>query len=210
MMIWAKTPSALTLMGSRMLTRRLFITGALALVAQPSLALDQSSAKALITRLVDQINVVIDSGQSETGMYLEFEKIFKKFADTSFIAAYAMGADGRRATASQKQSFSNAFTGYLSRRYGARFREFIGGRLEVKNVTKHKRFYEVSTTAYLRGEAPFTVSFHVSDRTGKDLFFNMYIEGVNMLLSERTEIGAMLDRRRGNIDAMIADLHKAG
>jgi phospholipid transport system substrate-binding protein len=29
-------------------------------------------------------------------------------------------------------------------------------------------------------------------------------------LSERTEIGAMLDRRRGNIDAMIADLQKAG
>ena len=197
-------------MGSRMLTRRLFLASTLALVARPSLALDQSSAKALITQLVGQINIVIDSGQSETGMYFEFEKIFKTFADTSFIAAYAMGADGRRASTSQKQSFSNAFTGYLARRYGARFREFIGGRLEVKNVTKHKRFYEVSTTAYLRGEAPFTVSFHVSDRTGKDLFFNMYIEGVNMLLSERTEIGAMLDRRRGNIDAMIADLQKAG
>ena len=38
----------------------------------------------------------------------------------------------------------------------------------------------------------------------------MFIEGINMLLTERTEIGAMLDRRGGNIDAMIADLRKAG
>jgi phospholipid transport system substrate-binding protein len=31
-----------------------------------------------------------------------------------------------------------------------------------------------------------------------------------MLLTERTEIGAMLDKHRGNIDAMIADLRKSG
>jgi phospholipid transport system substrate-binding protein len=50
----------------------------------------------------------------------------------------------------------------------------------------------------------------VSDRSGRDLFFNMFIEGVNMLLAERAEIGAMLDRRGGNIDQMTADLAKAG
>jgi phospholipid transport system substrate-binding protein len=50
----------------------------------------------------------------------------------------------------------------------------------------------------------------VSDRSGQNKFFNMPIEGVNLLLTERTEIGAMLDKRRGNIDALIKDLLKAG
>lgn len=50
----------------------------------------------------------------------------------------------------------------------------------------------------------------MSDRTGRDLFFNMFIEGVNLLLTERTEIGAMIDRNGGNIDAMIANLRNAG
>ena len=31
-----------------------------------------------------------------------------------------------------------------------------------------------------------------------------------MLATERTEIGAMLDRRHGNIDALTADLATAG
>jgi phospholipid transport system substrate-binding protein len=31
-----------------------------------------------------------------------------------------------------------------------------------------------------------------------------------MLLTEREEIGAMLDKRKGNIDQMISDLRKAG
>jgi len=197
------------------LTRRSFslslaaVTGA-ALVPAQLLALTQSSAKKLIDDLVADINKVIASGKSETSMYKDFERIFARYSDTSYIAAYAMGVDGRRATSAQKKQFSKAFQQYISRKYGKRFREFIGGRLEVTGVRKVKSWYEVSTLAHLRGEAPFEVTFHVSERTGKDLFFNMYIEGVNLLLTERTEIGAMLDRRKGDIDKMIADLKRAG
>jgi phospholipid transport system substrate-binding protein len=64
----------------------------------------------------------------------------------------------------------------------------------------------VISTAYLKGESPFEVRWHVSDKAGKSLFFNIIIEGVNMLASERAEIGAMLDKRKGNIDALIEDL----
>ena len=37
----------------------------------------------------------------------------------------------------------------------------------------------------------------------------MYIEGVNLLLTERTEVGALVDRNGGSIDGMISDLKKA-
>jgi phospholipid transport system substrate-binding protein len=53
---------------------------------------------------------------------------------------------------------------------------------------------------------PFEVDFLVSDRSGQPLVFNLIIEGVNMLLAERQEIGALLDRNSGNIDALIDDL----
>jgi len=196
-------------------TRRLFIGSAAAgaLVATlppaPAMALTQNTARQLIEGLVGEINRVIDSGKSERAMYRDFEKIFKKYGDIPYIAAYAMGADGRRASNSQKKAFSSAFTGYISRKYGSRFREFIGGRLEVQGVKPVKNYYEVTTTAFLRGTSPFNVSFHVSDRAGKPLLFNMFIEGVNLLLTERAEVGAMLDKRRGNIDALINDLKKA-
>jgi phospholipid transport system substrate-binding protein len=196
-----------------MLNRRTVILGlgAAALLAPGgALALNEASASKLIDRLITDINKAIGSGKSGSALYRDFEKIFQRYSDTSYIAAYAMGADGRRATSAQKKAFSKAFQGYMSRKYGSRFREFIGGRLEVTGVKKVKKWYEVSTVAYLQGQSPFEVTFQVSDRSGKDLFFNMYIEGVNLLLTERTEIGAMLDRRGGDIDAMIADLKKSG
>ena len=194
--------------------RREFVltSAALAAIGVPgsALALTEASAEKLIDTLVGDVNRVIASGKSENGMIKDFEKIFAKYSDTSYIAAYAMGADGRRASAGQKRAFSNAFKGYMARKYGRRFREFIGGRLEVKGVKKTKKWFEVSTLAYLQNQSPFEVSFHVSNRSGKDLFFNMFIEGINLLLTERTEIGAMLDRNGGDIDKMIAALKKAG
>lgn len=191
-------------------SRRIFLAATGASLALPgqALALNNAQAETLVNALVSEINRVIDSGKSERAMIGDFEVIFRKYADLPYIAAYAMGVDGRRASSAQKKSFTEAFTGYVSRKYGKRFREFIGGRLEVQGVQKVKSFYQVRTIAHLRGEAPFELDFHVSDRTGKDLFFNMYIEGVNLLLTERTEIGAILDRNRGDIDKMISELKR--
>ncbi len=182
------------------------LTSVATLVPSISFALNEAQAKGLITSVIDEINAVISSGKSESAMIRDFERIFARYSDTSYISAYAMGVDARRASAAQKRAFSDAFQAYIAQKYGRRFREFIGGRLEVKGVRKVKRWYEVDTTAFLQGQAPFNVTFHVSDRSGRNLFFNMFIEGVNLLLTERTEIGALLDQNRGDIDAMISDL----
>ena len=107
-------------------------------------------------------------------------------------------------------AFTSAFQGYLARKYGKRFREFIGGKIEVREATALKSFYQVKTTAILRGESPFDVTFMVSDVSGKDLFFDMLIEGISLLKAEKSEVGAMLDRRKGNLANLIVDLKTAG
>lgn len=182
---------------------------ALPLLPNPAFAMTEAAAQSLVDKLVADINAVINSGQPEPAMYREFERIFTRYADVPTIARYALGPDARRATAGQLRAFTQTFQRYISVKYGRRFRDFIGGRIEVNEARAVKNFIEVRTTAILRGEAPFNVTFLVSDRSGGDRFFNMFIEGVNMLLTERTEIGAMLDRRGGNIDQMIADLRAA-
>jgi phospholipid transport system substrate-binding protein len=78
----------------------------------------------------------------------------------------------------------------------------------VTDAKPIKTYFEVISVARLQGEAPFDLRWHVSDKSGRNLFFNIIIEGVNMLATERAEIGALLDKRKGNIDTLIADLKK--
>ncbi len=182
----------------------------LSLVGLPALALDDRRARALIDQVVSDINRVITSGQPLSRMVSDFERIFTRYADVSIIARSTLGADANRASAAQIKAYTAAFQGYIARKYGKRFNEFVGGRIEVNTVRQVKSWHEVKSTAYLRGQSPFEVAFLVSDRSGRDLFFDMIIEGISLRLSERTEIGAMLDRRNGDINALIEDIKRAG
>jgi phospholipid transport system substrate-binding protein len=196
------------------LSRRTFVAGSLlagAALSVPRLAyaLDVDSARALIDKAIGAVNDTINSGKSETAMYGDFEAIFARYADVPAIARSALGVASRSASDGQMRAFTKAYQGYVSRKYGRRFREFIGGRIEVTDARPIKSYFEVISVAHLQGEAPFDLRWHVSDKSGKNLFFNIIIEGVNMLASERTEIGSLLDRQGGNIDALIEELKTA-
>jgi len=155
---------------------------------------------------VADINGIISSGGSVNSMVRSFKGVFDRYADTAYLAAYALGNSGRSASDAQKRAFGDAFGIYLANKYGRRFNEFAGGQIQVQGSRPVNSYIEVRTLAILPGQSPFQVDFHVSDRPGRPVFFNLIIEGVNMLLSERQEIGAMLDARGGNLDALIRDL----
>lgn len=193
-------------------TRRRFAAGlALGSVALalpfPAFALTLDQAKALIEKAIAEVNTTINSGKSESAMLGDFQRIFSRYADGPKIAQTVMGVSRKTASAGQIKAFTKAYTGYFTRKYGRRFREFIGGTIEVTGGRQIKSFFEVVSVANLTGEAPFDLRWHVSDGSGKNLFFNIIIEGVNMLSTERSEIGALLDQRKGDLDRLIADLN---
>lgn len=180
---------------------------AIAVLPHGAFALTSDQARGLVDKIVADINKVIASGKNEAGMIADFEAIFTNYADVPIIARTTLGNDWRRATATQQTQFVAAFKKYVSRKYGRRFREFVGGRIEVRDAVNVPNGIEVRSVAILQGQSPFEVSFVVSDGSGSPKFINMFVEGINMMTSERTEIGAMLDRRRGDIDGLIADLN---
>ena len=193
------------------LTRRAFGAGLAAgtgflAFALPVRALTVDQARQLVDKLIADINATINSGKSEQAMFGDFEQIFVTYADVATIARSALGPASKQASAGQMSAFTKAYQGYISRKYGRRFREFIGGRIEVTDARPIKSYFEVISVAHLQGEAPFDLRWHVSDKSGRNLFFNIIIEGVNMLASERTEVGALLDKNGGDMDRLIAQL----
>ncbi|MGJ8610058.1 MAG: MlaC/ttg2D family ABC transporter substrate-binding protein [Octadecabacter sp.] len=197
-------------MSNLMFSRRRMLAlggaGALAALPLPSFALTTGQAENLVQSAAADINAVIQSGASVGSMINSFKGIFERYSDTAYVAAYVLGNDGRSASGAQKAAFSSAFATYLADKYGRRFNEFAGGEIQVQGSRPVNNYIEVQTVAVLRNQSPFQMDFQVSDRPGRPVFFNLIIEGINMLLSERAEIGAMLDARGGDLDALIRDL----
>ena len=171
-------------------------------------AFDVSTARTLVDKVVAEINAIIDSGDSEPKMLADFESIFVRYADVPIIARSALGIAAKSASPAQLNAFTRVFQGYISRKYGRRFREFIGGRIEVTDAQPLKSYFEVVSIAILKDAQPFDLRWHVSSKSGQDRFFNLVIEGVNLLTVERVEIGALLDKNKGNFDALIENLKR--
>ncbi|NOX40354.1 MAG: ABC transporter substrate-binding protein [Alphaproteobacteria bacterium] len=200
---------------ARHLSRRTALLAPMAALAAAGLpnfafALTDAQAVDLIGRVVADINSIINSGKSEAAMIRDFEALFNRYADVPIIARIALGVPWRTASSSQRSRYVSAFRGYISRKYGKRFREFIGGTITVTGSRKVKSGYLVSSIASLKGSAPFALDWQVSDKSGKDKMFNLYIEGISLLATERTEVAAMLDQQRGDINALIAAIKAAG
>ncbi len=191
--------------------RRAFLSTALAGSALPFLprraeALTVGQAQALVEAAVADVNRVIAAGGSEAQVLPQMERIFQTYADVPTIARSVLGPPARSASRAQMRAFTDAFQDYFSAKYGRRFREFIGGSIEVNSARAVRSFFEVITTVNMRGEYPFELRWLVSDGSGRPLFFNLIIAGVNLMISERTEIGAMLEARGGSIDALTQHL----
>jgi len=192
-------------------TRRAVVAGlvALPLMTRAAFALSGNQATALIQQMSADIVKTVNSGQPDAQMYADFERLMNKYADMPTIARYALGPAARGVSAGDLASYTKAFTTYIARKYGSRFREFIGGNLAVGSSEQSGDNIIVHVTAKLRNQQPASVDFHVSDKSGSPKVFNVILEGINMLTSERTEIMAMLDQNGGSIARLTQALQTA-
>ena len=182
-----------------------------ALTVAPGLsaALTTDEARHLVRAMVGEILEISATASSDTEFYRRFERIFDKYGDIPVVAQATLGRAWRSANDSQRRRYIEAYRSYLARKYGRKLREMTGGRVQIGKSRKVKSFFEVQSVARLADGRKFEVLWHVSDRSGRSRMFNIIIEGISMLNSERTEIAAMLRRRNGNIDAVTSDLAKA-
>jgi len=184
--------------------------GALILMPGTARAMTQAQARDLIGRVMTEVQSIVSSGRNEAAVVREFDALFGRYGDVPVIARSVLGPAARSASAAQLTAFTAAFQTYMARKYGRQFRRFAGARADVTGARQVQSYWEVVSTMTLRSEAPFEVRWQVSDRSGQHKFFNLIIEGVNLLSAERQEIGTMLERRGGNIDRLVEDLRRAG
>ncbi|MBV0913292.1 MlaC/ttg2D family ABC transporter substrate-binding protein [Anianabacter salinae] len=195
------------------LTRRLFLatsSAAAVMVARPALAMSEAEATQLVQQAIAELQAIIDSGQSERQMLGRFKAYFERFADVPVIAQFALGR-GVNASAAERRAFEDAFAGYISRKYGRRFREFIGAQIDIAGAAQlRENQYEVRSTVRLRGQAPFELAFRVSDQSGRGRMFDLIIEGVSLLRVEGQEVRDLLIRYGDDVGRVAQHLNQAG
>ncbi len=194
------------------LPRRAVLAGAGGLMLSAALptfaiALTEDTAVNFINKVVADVHEIINSGKPEARMLVDFEAFFSKNSEVSLIAKTALGAPGRMASSSQLAAYIRAFQGYISRKYGRQFRDFAGAKISViSSRDAGSKGVIVKSFVDAANRSDYDLDWWVIEVNGRPKMFDLIIEGISLISTERIEIGALLESVGGDIDKMTAKL----
>ncbi len=189
--------------------RRMILAGAAAaLLPLPALGQSEASAASYVQRVIDDVMGIINSGQSEAQVLRRFKRVFTSYADINNIAQRVLGPPYRTLSPRQRRAFSDAYGNYLSGKYGRQFREYQGATITITRTTDlgGRKGVLVYSQVRQRGQSPFALDWQVSNGSGQTKLVDLIIEGIQLVSTERSEMRALLEARRGDVDALTAFL----
>jgi len=180
----------------------------------PSLshALSEDEAIAHVQTTINEIMALVDSPGDNASKAPRLLAIMERRAAMPQIARFSAGIAWRGMNEDQQTRFVAAFGTFLSGVYVGMFQEYAGNgqpgeAFKMGRVIDAGRKGMLVKTSIIRtGNAPVEVEWLVTDRPGRVVIADIVIEGVSMLISEREEIGGMLETHGGSVDKLIADL----
>lgn len=172
----------------------------------------ERDAEAQITSLVENILQVIGGHAGDAGQERRLMAAIESQTDLSLLARMTMGRYWRRASVRQRELFVDVFRRYLLRSFTSRLRRYAGTDLgaardrfritATKNVGKNDVM--VRSRIQPPSGAPLEVDWRLRSRNGELYIIDLIVEGVSLLITQRSEFGSVLERI--GIDGLIGEL----
>ncbi len=171
-------------------------------------ALTVDEAEGLIELTVVQVRELFDMPGDPSQRAPELRQIMEARANMALIARYCAGRAWRDMDESQRSSYVAAFSHYISVIYARRFDDYSNSpSISVgRAIDAGRKGLLIESPMVLGDGKKIAVEWLVSDRGGKVEIIDLVIEGISMAATQREEIGAMIDKRNGDFDALIAHL----
>lgn len=198
------------------LTRREMVrTGAAAaaaatmISAAPALAVDPNAAEQLVSRVSQRLIQLLASSSSMSDKIGRFRSLMRQYAAMEQIAATAMGRSYQSMSSSQRRRYQDVFSRYIAAKYLNLLDGYQDETLEIRRVENagNKGVYVHTVVDRSRsGRSPINVEWRVMDRNGPLQVWDIAVDRVSLLVTQRNEFGSMLSRHNGDFDRFIAEL----
>ena len=171
-------------------------------------AVNSNDASNLVKNLGDQaIKMLGDNRLSKAEKINEFRTLLNEGFNVPLIAKYALGRYWRRTNPDQKQEYLKVFEEFIVSSYAARLGQF-GGETFVITESRDdgKKDFIVSSIIKTSKGRKINVDWRVRNTSGKLKILDVIIEGVSMVITQRDEFSAFIQRSGGDVNSLINKL----
>ncbi len=172
-------------------------------------AVETEAATSFVEGAADELLTLIKSDKTIDAKQTEFRTLIEKFVAFRDVARIALGRDWKGIDDAQRDRYVDAFLNYLSTTYARRFDEYGGEKLELlESQDAGRKGVMVKTRIAGRpgGAEPVAVDWRIMDRNGPLQLFDIYVEGVSLLITQQSEFSQFLDQNGGDVEKLISNL----
>ena len=191
------------------MTRRFLLTIMSLLIASAwwTTASDAVAADAnlFMNQLWGQTLEVLSKKVPRAERLARFRQLFQADFDGPGIARFVLGRYWRSASEQEQQEFLKLFEDYVVVVYGTRLSNFSGETFKVRGSRTDESGTIVSTDIVSpNGDAPIKVDWRLITDHGSFKINDVIIEGICMLVTQRSEFAAVIQRHGGQVGELLA------
>jgi len=153
------------------------------------------------------IGIIANAKLNKQQKQTKLEKIFSDNVDIPWVGRFVMGRFWKQATPEQQKNYLREYEKFIITHYASRFAEYSGGKFNVTN-TKIDSPDEYTVSMQMlsneKNAEPVLVDYRVRASGGSYKVFDVIVEGVSMITTQRSEFGAVLNDK--GIDYLTTQL----
>ncbi len=189
--------------------RRSLLAGLFVLFANGSMAapplVNPADAVAFMNGVWERAVEVLNNKTDPTLREAHFRDLFQTDFDCPGIARFVLGRYWRTASAEEQQEFVKLFEDYVVFVYATRLSNFGGETLKVGGSRSDGDGVIVSTDVIRPGAAPPTkIDWRLVTDNGAYKISDIIVEGVSMMVTQRSEFASVVQRNGGQLRGLIA------
>jgi phospholipid transport system substrate-binding protein len=198
----------------REFTRGLAIVGAVVLLAlgapRPAVATELGDPAKFVRQFSAQaIGVLADKNLSGERREQAFRELLTVGFDVKTISRFVLGRYWRKTTEAEREEFMGLFEDLIVATYSRRFSDYSGQTLEVEAIREENEKRAAVASRMLRqaGE-PIQIDWRLRRRGDSWRIVDVVVEGMSMVLSQRSEYAAVIKSDGGKIHGLLVKLRE--
>lgn len=154
------------------------------------------------------IAIASNPKKTATDRVHDLEDLFAGSVDVAWVGKFVLGANWRTLTDAQKALYLKNYQAFVLKHYTAHFAEYTQETFKIRNTRDDgNNQYTLSMDIIRPGKENVVVDYRIrKSEDGKLKIFDIIVEGVSLITTQRSEFGSVVDRK--GADYLIDQLGK--
>ena len=132
--------------------------------------------------------------------------ILKSYFDVKSIGKWVLGRHWRKASAAERSEYLGLFEDLIVKTYAVRFKSYSNEKIKLTGTVSRGQTAIVKSVIERGSQQPVRVDWRGTYPDGQYKIFDVVIEGVSMIQTQRSEFSSVIRRNGGRVSGLIATL----